>query len=697
MKVSLILPSLNVHQYIEECLESVVNQTLTDIEIICVDAGSTDGTLEIIRAYEKKDSRITVLISDKKSYGYQMNMGIDYAKGEYIGIVETDDYVPADMYERLYNTASENSVDFIKADFYRFTGKDESLSKAYHKLFTDSSLYNRVLDIERNQKCFYFVMNTWSGIYKRTFLCNNNIRHNETPGASFQDNGFWFQTFMYAKRAFFLNEAFYMNRRDNANSSVYSKEKVYCICDEYRFIYNIIKKNELLLKNFRFIFATVCFRAYRANLNRIAEEYKKDFLIKWSEDFRQFRKEGLINFRMFNRTDWEMLLDIMDNPVDYYENVNCKERAFFSEAKCHSNIIIYGAGMIGRRVYDRLKYNNNPADIVCFAVTKKDDNYDNYKGTPIITIDELSDYREKGYVLIATTSVYQNEIIATLSKKGFKNIFPVPDTSEKEESYYEKLSAEEREEMLCKWFYKNTGKELHLHPPVSFEEKQQYIKLYDESELKRFLSDKINARKWVENKIGPQYLTQIFGIYDNADTIPFENLPERFIIKCSHGSMMNEFIDNKSLIDLNEWEVIKRRVNSCLKKNYAYSSSMDLLYENAVPKVIVELPIEDNNVRSDNLKIVCKNGVPDFIISEKNKQQIETTTRDYFDVNWGHINYTDKYPNSNTIERKPDNLRDILNIAQTLSSDFDFAVIHLFNVSGKILFNEIKFLLDSGV
>ena len=87
IKVSVILPSFNVREYIDECIVSVINQTLYDIEIICVDAGSTDGTLKVLQKYETRDSRIKVVVSDKKSYGYQMNLGIAAARGIYIGIV----------------------------------------------------------------------------------------------------------------------------------------------------------------------------------------------------------------------------------------------------------------------------------------------------------------------------------------------------------------------------------------------------------------------------------------------------------------------------------------------------------------------------------------------------------------------------------------------------------------------------------
>ena len=101
-KISIIMPALNVGAYIRECLHSVIEQTLEDIEIIVVDAGSTDGTLEIINEFALVDKRIQVVHSKIKSYGYQLNLGFSLAKADYIGIVETDDYIMKDMYECLY-------------------------------------------------------------------------------------------------------------------------------------------------------------------------------------------------------------------------------------------------------------------------------------------------------------------------------------------------------------------------------------------------------------------------------------------------------------------------------------------------------------------------------------------------------------------------------------------------------------------
>ena len=92
-KISVIMPSLNVGDYMEQCLSSVLNQSLKEIEVICVDAGSTDQTLDIIKKHQKNDKRIKIINSDKKSYGHQVNIGLKEASGIYISIVETDDYI----------------------------------------------------------------------------------------------------------------------------------------------------------------------------------------------------------------------------------------------------------------------------------------------------------------------------------------------------------------------------------------------------------------------------------------------------------------------------------------------------------------------------------------------------------------------------------------------------------------------------
>ena len=119
-KVSIIVPTYNVEAYLVECMESITNQTLEDIEIICINDGSTDGSLAILKSYAEKDKRIVLVDKENGGYGIGMNIGMSLATGEYIGIVEPDDFVPVNMFGDLYKIAKENDLDFVKADFYRF-------------------------------------------------------------------------------------------------------------------------------------------------------------------------------------------------------------------------------------------------------------------------------------------------------------------------------------------------------------------------------------------------------------------------------------------------------------------------------------------------------------------------------------------------------------------------------------------------
>lgn len=696
MKVSIILPSLNVKKYISECIESVMNQTLQDIEIICVDAASTDGTLEIIQEYARKDSRIKLMIADKKSYGYQMNLGIAAATGEYIGIVETDDYVPCEMYEELYQIAVENDVDFVKADFYRFTGQGETLSKAHYKLMDNVSLYNRVIHIKHRQDAFFFVMNTWSGIYKREFLEKNHIKHNETPGASFQDNGFWFQTFMYSERAYFCDKPFYMNRRDNEGSSVFSKGKVYCICDEYRFIYDIIAQKQELMEDYGFVFVAACFRAYKGNLNRIADEYKREFILKWSKDFNKFRDEGLLDWNKFNSIDWEMLLDIINDPEDYYERTVLEEKRFYETVRKQENIIIYGAGMIGRRILNELTYCEHPSDIICFAVSKPEENFNSYKGIEIRDIHELLDYREKGFVVIGTTALYQEEIAAMLSELGFLHVLAAPDHLQKDEKFYQNLSKEQRKEELKLWYQRITGEELNLDNPVSFNEKQQCAKLEDIPELKKQLADLAFMRKWTAEKIGQEYLPEIYGIYDKPEDIPYENLPDKFCIKCTHGRSMMTIIQDKNKKEEYSWDVILRQLNKDMVSNYAYRDSMEFWYEKAIPRLLIELPVEGLDYL-DVTKVICRNGRVKYFVVEKNSNVWDAEKRNIYDEHWNLLNIRMKYPNIRETIERPKYFDDMVRISEILSEELDFAVVHFWETPSRLVFNKICFEIGGGV
>lgn len=324
IKVSIVIPVCNVEQYLRECIESAINQTLQEIEIICVNDGSNDGSLEILKEYAKKDERVKIIDKDNAGYGHTMNIGMDMAKGEYIGIIESDDYVEIHMYDELYQVAQREEVDFVKSDFYRFCGKYDSVSCEYYKIAREDKNYNVIINPSERPESFKFIMNTWSGLYNTEFIKKNCIRHNETPGASFQDNGFWFKTNALAEKTWYLNKAFYMNRRDNPNSSVYNPQKIYCINDEYEFIYKYMEEKEIKQK-FLAAYMFKKFHSYMFTLNRINIQYKKEYLKKFSDEFLETEKKGELVSKYFSANDWNNIQWIMRDYEEYYYEKIYKE------------------------------------------------------------------------------------------------------------------------------------------------------------------------------------------------------------------------------------------------------------------------------------------------------------------------------------------------------------------------------------
>lgn len=318
VKVSVIMPFLNSITYLKECMDSVVNQTLKEIEIICVDAGSTDGTLEMLQEYAKNDKRITILNSPMKSYGYQVNLGLRSAKGKYFSIVESDDCIKENMYEILYSIGDKYECDVIKADFYIFVCRNGKKCLTYRPLTNISELYNRIINPKEDLRIFRAYGINPPGIYSLNLIKKNHIKLNESPGASYQDNGLWFQIFSFAKSVYLYNDAFYMVRRDNPNSSVKNPAKVYCICDEYDYIRTFLSRHP----EFEKVLAPICayfrYGNYLFTLDRIADEFKLEFCRRFSQDFNKIKEEGELDVNLFSKRQWDKLMFIIKEPDKYY-------------------------------------------------------------------------------------------------------------------------------------------------------------------------------------------------------------------------------------------------------------------------------------------------------------------------------------------------------------------------------------------
>lgn len=318
-KVSVIIPVYNVEKYLRQCLDSVINQTLQDIEIICVDDGSTDNCPNILDEYAAKDARIKIIHKKNEGYGKAMNVGISHASGEYIGIVEPDDYIELNMYETLYEIAKNKNIEIIKGDYWRFKTNGDNEEKELLLMDYNKKYYDTIINPQENIDVFYFQMHTWTGIYKNTFIKKYNIKHNETPGASYQDTGFWFLTLCYCTRFYIVNLPFYMYRVDNPNASIKNKTKVYALKHEYDYIYNILKNNKQLYKKFIAIFWYRKFCSYLWNFYRIEYQFKKKFLEILKKEFNTAYNAGEINELLFPEQKLIILQNILKNPDKFYK------------------------------------------------------------------------------------------------------------------------------------------------------------------------------------------------------------------------------------------------------------------------------------------------------------------------------------------------------------------------------------------
>ncbi len=285
-KVSIIIPIYNVGKYLNRCLDSIVNQTLTEIEIICVNDGSTDNSLEIIKEYAFKDNRIKIINKTNTGYGDSVNKGISLATGEFIGIVESDDYANTDMYKTLYSLAIKYNVEVVKSSFNLFWSKPKP-KYMYYSILPDN-FYNIVLNPRDNLEVFDVAPSVWSAIYKRDFLQKNKINFLATPGASYQDVSFSFKVWMFAQEVFFTEKAFINYFRDNQQSSIRSREKIFCICDEFEEINCFLKKykrNDLFKAYYKNLLCS-----YLRNISRLPHKSRKIFIKKTMPDFYEIKK-----------------------------------------------------------------------------------------------------------------------------------------------------------------------------------------------------------------------------------------------------------------------------------------------------------------------------------------------------------------------------------------------------------------------
>ena len=239
-KVSVIIPVYKTEKYLRECLDSVINQTLRDMEIICVNDGSPDNSLQILEEYAQKDNRIKIINQENQGLSEARNNGIKVANGEYIGFLDSDDYVSLNFYENLYNRGQETEADIVVCEYiFRFKDNDKNRNRVFMQV--DTSVVTA--DVKEKFECLYlpnycYIMNK---IYKRDCLTERFIK-----GVKWED--VYFTCNVLAKSntlSVAKNTVYYY--RNNPNSIVNDKSNInrYFYHKAFAYFYNFVCENNI--------------------------------------------------------------------------------------------------------------------------------------------------------------------------------------------------------------------------------------------------------------------------------------------------------------------------------------------------------------------------------------------------------------------------------------------------------------------
>jgi len=237
------------------------------------------------------------------------------------------------------------------------------------------------------------------------------------------------------------------------------------------------------------------------------------------------------------------------------------------------------------------------------------------------------------------------------------------------------------------------NKKLNLKNPQTFNEKLQWLKLYDRKDIYTKMVDKYEVKEYVANLIGEEYIIPTLGVYDQFDEIPFDELPDKFVIKCTHDSGGVVICKDKNTFDKEE---AKEKIVPRLNRNY-YKRGREWPYKNVKPRIIIEEYLDDGiNEDLNDYKLMCFNGKVQcsFVCTERRSEEGLKVT--FFDLNWKKMPFERRYPSSTKQIEKPSNYEEMIKLAEILSKDIPFVRVDFYNINGNIYFGEMTFFPGSG-
>ncbi len=312
-KVSILVPVYNVERFLPQCLVALCGQTLRDIEIVCINDGATDGSPAILHECAARDARVCVIDKQNTGYGASLNLGISQARGEYIGIIEPDDFPDKRMFKKLLKVAERTHADVVKCNYFNYFEGSDHLVENFAGL-----PYRRAFDPVDYPQVVCSIPSIWTGLYRKTFLEREGISLRETPGAAFQDAGFSLKVWFAARTCALVKKPLLHYRMDNPGSSSKTTDKVFTVCEELADAEAFLRQRPECACVLLPWLAVDKWGKYRWNYERISASEHVAFAQRMLDEYRASQDANELDYSLFKPEDAALLRDLLDSGAEAF-------------------------------------------------------------------------------------------------------------------------------------------------------------------------------------------------------------------------------------------------------------------------------------------------------------------------------------------------------------------------------------------
>ena len=401
--VSIIIPVYNMEKYLNDCIESVVNQTYKNIEIICVDDVSTDHSLSILEKYANQDTRIQIIRNEKNGgLSFSRNKGFEKARGKYTYYLDSDDCLKADAIEKLYCYAEEYDTDAIYFNSSVF-GEVETVGKGPSLQYRLKNISKKVYEgpalfkiLNENQ---VYVNSVWRRFWKTAFLIENDLKFEDAMRTS-EDEPFSVRAILCGKRMMIVDEIYHVYRRREGSISTTADR--------------IIAINEF--RGYCILLDFWQKRQFTSDINDVLRRYMNRKLITVKRVY--MRNKAVISKEDFKSGTEQHLFEVL-LLQEYEQFLNGVDESVVKQIKSYKYVIVYGAHIYASEVVEMLERKKIKIDSL--AITRMHERAEGINGVPVHSIKDLDYMKDDAIVVIGVGKRNRKDVIATLEKHGFMN------------------------------------------------------------------------------------------------------------------------------------------------------------------------------------------------------------------------------------------------------------------------------------